>query len=293
MCLPDYNSPSSLKAILDENALGMQKKFGQNFLINGAIRNQLTEALEISAGEKVWEVGPGLGAMTKGILEKGADLTVFEIDRGFIQLLKKYFGDCKNFKIIEGDVIKTLPDEAEKNGAAKKFLSNLPYNIAAVLIASSIEKGIFFDKMAVTVQKEVGQRMSAEPGSRDYSSFSVLCSWAYEVKPLRTIPPAAFWPKPNVDSLSLVLTKRCGFVKCKNTVLFSQIVRSLFHSRRKTVKNNLLSWIKTQRLPKEKNEALQSVLVQAGLKENLRAENLTVNDFLKLTCLIDGIMERK
>lgn len=287
MNIPDYNSPSSIKSVLDENGLGMQKKFGQNFLINGKIRNQLIDALEIHKGEKVWEVGPGLGAMTKSLLEKGADLTVFEIDRGFIGLLKQYFGSFENFKITEGDVMKTWLIEAEKNGVPKKFFGNLPYNIAAVLIASTIENGVLFDKMVVTVQKEVGNRMLAKPGSAEYSSFSVLCSWAYEIKPLRIISPAAFWPKPNVDSQSLILTERKNFPGCKNRALFFEIVKALFSARRKTIKNNLQAWIKTKKL----NAGFVEAAEKAGLKENLRAENLTVNDFLNLTAVIDGIME--
>ena len=101
MTHPDYNSAAELKQVLDANGFSMQKKFGQNFLINQQARNKLIDALDVQEGTKVWEVGPGLGAMTSGLLEKGADLTVFEIDRGFISLISQYFDEGKNRKIID------------------------------------------------------------------------------------------------------------------------------------------------------------------------------------------------
>ena len=109
MTHPDYNSAAELKQVLDANGFSMQKKFGQNFLINQQARNKLIDALDVQEGTKVWEVGPGLGAMTSGLLEKGADLTVFEIDRGFISLISQYFDDYSKkgkFRIVEGDVLK-------------------------------------------------------------------------------------------------------------------------------------------------------------------------------------------
>ena len=138
---PDYNSPAELKAILDTNGFSMQKKFGQNFLINQQAREKLIEALEIEKNTTVWEVGPGLGAMTSIILEKGANLTVFEIDRGFASLVKSFFHDEEEksqFKLVEGDVIKTWYNQTE-NGTVipQRFFGNLPYNIAATIIADT------------------------------------------------------------------------------------------------------------------------------------------------------------
>ena len=131
---PDYNSPAELKEILDANGFSMQKKFGQNFLINEDARRRLVDALKLTEGMKVWEVGPGLGAMTSSILEQGADLTVFEIDRGFASLISGFFEDYANkgtFRIVEGDVLKTWKGHLQKAGQADRFFGNLPYNIAA------------------------------------------------------------------------------------------------------------------------------------------------------------------
>ena len=281
---PDYNSPAELKQVLDINGFSMQKKFGQNFLINEDARKRLVDALEVSEGTKVWEVGPGLGAMTNTILERGADLTVFEIDRGFASLITQFFEEysSKNtFRIVEGDVLKTWKGQLEKAGLPDRFFGNLPYNIAATIIADTIENNVRFERCVFTVQKEVAQRMCAKPGSADYSSFSALCQWAYDVKPLLDLAGGNFWPKPNVDSRAVVFTKKADFPCCKNPALFVKMQRSLFSSRRKTVRNNLSQFLKN-------NELAVSCLEKAGIDIMKRAEVLTLEELLRLSDVIEG-----
>ena len=287
MKLPDYNAPSALAAVLDEHGFGMQKKFGQNFLINAHIRQELISALGLSAGTTVWEVGPGLGSMTSLLLESGADLTVFEIDRGFVQLLTSYFGSYHSFHLIEGDVLKTWKAEYQRH-APKAFFGNLPYNIAAKLIAATIEAECFFDRMVITVQKEVGLRMTAAPGSADYSSFSVLCQWAYDVEPIRDIAPAAFWPKPNVESRALRFTKKQSPQPVRDTRLFLSLVRGLFSARRKTAKNNLSTILAARG---KKTLSAESLLKAAEIDPSARAESLTVYDFIRLSDTLAGCDE--
>lgn len=280
---PDYNSPAELKMVLDTNGFSMQKKFGQNFLINEDARCRLVDALEISEGMKVWEVGPGLGAMTNTILERGADLTVFEIDRGFASLISGFFEDYskkEKFRIIEGDVLKTWKGQFKAAGQPDRFFGNLPYNIAATIIADTIENNVRFDRCVFTVQKEVAQRMCAKPGTADYSSFSALCQWAYDVKPLLDLSGGNFWPKPNVDSRAVVFTKKADFPCCKNPELFVKMQRALFSSRRKTVRNNLSQFLKN-------NDLAVSCLEKAGIDIMKRAEVLTLPELLKLSDVID------
>ena len=179
---PDYNSPQELKAVLDSKGFSMQKKFGQNFLINAAARTKLIDALDVGKETVVWEVGPGLGAMTAEILSRGSDLTCFEIDRGFASLIKDFFMDESGenrFHLVEGDVLKTWKNHLDSSSKLpNRFFGNLPYNIAATIIADTIENNVRFEKCVFTVQKEVAMRMCAKPGSDDFSSFSVLCQWA-------------------------------------------------------------------------------------------------------------------
>ena len=280
---PDYNSPAELKQILDANGFSMQKKFGQNFLINEDARRRLVDALELTEGMKVWEVGPGLGAMTNTILERGADLTVFEIDRGFASLISGFFEDYTkggSFRIIEGDVMKTWKGQLKEAGQPDRFFGNLPYNIAATIIADTIENNVRFEKCVFTVQKEVAQRMCAKPGTEDYSSFSALCQWAYDVKPLLDLAGGNFWPKPNVDSRAVVFTKKADFPCCKNPELFIKMQRALFSSRRKTVRNNLSQFLKN-------NDLAVSCLEKAGIDIMKRAEVLTLPELLHLSDVIE------
>ena len=279
---PDYNSPAELKQVLDANGFSMQKKFGQNFLINEDARRRLVDALELTEGMKVWEVGPGLGAMTNTILERGADLTVFEIDRGFASLISGFFEDYTkggSFRIVEGDVMKTWKVQLKAAGQPDRFFGNLPYNIAATIIADTIENNVRFDKCVFTIQKEVAVRMCAKPGSEDYSSFSVLCQWAYDVKPFLDLSGANFWPKPNVDSRAVLMTKKEDFPRCKDPLLFMKIERALFSSRRKTVRNNLSIYLKN-------NDLALDYLKKADIDPMKRAEVLTIDQMLRLSDII-------
>ena len=282
---PDYNSPAELKKILDDNGFSMQKKFGQNFLINGAARTKLIDALDVKEGTTVWEVGPGLGAMTSELLERGTNLTVFEIDRGFISLISQFFqpySDKDSFRIIEGDVIKNWYGQTQKGTVIpERFFGNLPYNIAATIIADTIEKEIRFEKCVFTVQKEVAVRMAAKPGDEDYSSLSVLCNWAYDVKNLMDLSGACFWPKPNVDSRAVLFTKKEDFPRCTNPKLFIKMQRALFSSRRKTVRNNLQGFLNS-------SEKAALYLEKAEINPMLRAEVLTIDQMLKLSDIISA-----
>ena len=282
----NYNSSSELKAFLEQENLGMQKKFGQNFLINPQIRKVLVDELNVQAGEDVWEIGPGLGAMTELLLEKGLNVKVFEIDKGFIRVLKSLFSENERFSIIEGDVLKTW----KMQKAVPYLLGNLPYNIAATLLADFIGKKQIFSRMVVTVQKEVALRMAASAGSPDYSSFSVLCASAYKVKPLMVIRPSAFYPQPNVDSMGVLFEKR----EINDIpAVFYPLVRALFASRRKTIKNNLLVFISSDSSLVQKSKLLPEVCIDVLHKCSLtgkeRAEDLGLDVFLTIAKTIKNM----
>lgn len=276
MKLPDYDSPVALKNFLDERGMAMQKKFGQNFLVNANARERLVDALELKKGTKVWEIGPGLGSMTSIILERKADLTAFEIDRGFCSALEDIFQDKKNFSLVPGDVLKNWKKQLEEKGAPERLFGNLPYNIASAILADMIEENIRFDIVVVTVQKEVAMRMAAKPKDDDYSSFSVLCQWAYDVEPLMDLAGGSFWPRPNVDSRAVKLTKKKDFPRCKDVSFFLKFMRSLFVLRRKTIKNNLTQFYSS-------SEKALKVLEAAGVSPLTRAETLSVEEILRIS----------
>jgi len=283
----NYNSASALRAFLDQEGLGMQKKFGQNFLINPETRKALVQALDAQSGDEVWEIGPGLGAMTALLLEKGLKVKAFEIDLGFIRVLKNIFSEDKNFTLVEGDVMKTW----QAQSSAPFLFGNLPYNVAAALLADLIENNCIFSRMVVTVQKEVAQRMAASAGKPDYSSFSVLCASVYKVKSLMTIRPSSFYPQPNVDSMAVLLEKKDIQ---KYPAVFYPLVRALFASRRKTIKNNLLNFLSSRFGESLQNkQAVQdlcaSVLQSNSLNGGERAESLELETFLSLALSIDNM----
>jgi 16S rRNA (adenine1518-N6/adenine1519-N6)-dimethyltransferase len=267
----------------------MRKQLGQNFLINGDARRRLLDALAIGPGDRVWEVGPGLGAMTAGLLERGAEVTAFEIDRGFIVALEGFFGGQRGFTLIPGDALKTWPgvwaaQEAKTRGF---FLGNLPYNLAAALLADFIEGNCFFTRMVVTVQKEVARRMAAKPGTADYSSFSVLCASAYTVTPLTVLKGSSFYPAPKVDSQGVRLDLRSDLDPAGYPPSFKPLVRSLFSSRRKTIKNNLQNYLNSRILTGKGDHNLTlELLEKAGIRANERAENLGPAEFSALAAVL-------
>ncbi|MDR2631226.1 MAG: 16S rRNA (adenine(1518)-N(6)/adenine(1519)-N(6))-dimethyltransferase RsmA [Spirochaetaceae bacterium] len=289
----NYDSPRMLSAFLDEQGLGMRKKFGQNFLINPGARKKLLEALEITPGDEVWEIGPGLGAMTRGLLEQGAVVTAFEIDPGFSRILKSGFQESKNFRLVTGDVFKTW---GTVEGDAPFLLGNLPYNIGAALLADFIEKNRFFKRMVVTLQRETANRMLASPGSKDYSSFSVLCASVYTITPLMVLKGASFYPVPKVESQGVRLDRRIAAEGGKRPVFFSALVRSLFASRRKTLRNNLQNFVLSGIINKDAvgnkkrvEEFCMTVLESSGVDPRKRAETLGYEEFFILARTLEEL----
>ncbi len=297
--LPDYDSPTALKQFLDSRGMAMQKKFGQNFLINGGARSRLVSALSLEPNMSCWEVGPGLGAMTADLLRSGARLTAFEIDRGFSDALEIFFSDEPRFKLVRGDVLKTWEKERDQTGLPSRFFGNLPYNVAATMMADFISAGSVFERAVITVQKEVALRMTAKVNTSDYSSFTVLCRWAYDVSALQDLSPSSFWPRPNVDSRAVLMTRKASWSYEGNTGIFLAAVRALFSSRRKTVLNNYKQWIGSPAFEKAlssagvarsaRHEDGETILRGAGIQPTARAETLDVDAFLALSDIIGSI----
>ncbi len=275
--------------------MAMQKKFGQNFLINPNARKALIDSLDAAPGDAVWEIGPGLGAMTSLLLNRGCYVKAFEIDKGFIEALKDLFQNEAKLEIIPGDVFKTWKPALP---AAPFLLGNLPYNIGASILADFIEQKCFFSRIIVTVQKEVAERMAAKPGSSDYSSFSVLCGMAYTVTPLMVLRGASFYPPPHVDSQGVRLDIKQDVNFADYPSIQIPLVRSLFSSRRKTVQNNLQTFLSSGIMNVSRNrestirestiressirDIAAAALDACGIPYKERAEKLTLDEFTAL-----------
>ena len=273
----NYDSISEIDSILKENGLAMSKKFGQNFLTSRQGRERVLELMNLESGMKAWEVGPGLGAITHLVLKAGVDLTCFEIDHGFAEILRtKAFGDEKGFTLVEGDALKTLFNYSY---TPDRIIGNLPYNVGSVIIARLIERSILPDLMVFTLQKEVVERMCAKPSDESYSSFSVLTQLDYENKLALTLKKGCFWPQPQVDSAVVVMKKReKSLVSDELRPVFLPLIRDLFSQRRKTIKNNLTS-SKYGNLGKD---AISELISKAGLTGGERAEALSFEDLIRI-----------
>jgi 16S rRNA (adenine1518-N6/adenine1519-N6)-dimethyltransferase len=283
--IQNYDSISDIKSVLDANGLNMSKRFGQNFLISSSARSQLIDLLELDKNSNIWEIGPGLGAMTHMVLEMTENLTVFEIDYGFIRYLEDAFGAYQGFKIISGDFVKTWEPIALNEGKPDIILGNLPYNSASAIISSLIENNCIPKIMVVTVQKEMGQRMTSPPGSKNYSSFSMLCQYVFNVRNIGDLKSGSFYPAPDVTSTILELKPHNQYTNV-NSCLYFKIIRDLFQSRRKTIKNNLtkgwtgknISW-----------DIVENALIQTGISPEDRGENIPVSGLVEFVYSLNKI----
>ena len=241
----NYNSINSIKTVLERKNIAPRKIWGQNYLINEHIREKIVDALEIKENEQIWEIGPGLGAMTVILLKKTNFLTAFEIDPKYSEILNEEFGKFKNFKLIEGDFLKTYKGEKI---SGNKIFSNLPYNIASKVISTLIEDKIL-NEMVFTVQKELADRMIAKKGNKNYSSFTVLVQSHFNVIKIMDIDKKNFYPIPKVKSSTLKLIPQK--YEIKEFKEFNKLVRTVFTSRRKKFENTIINFITNEKILEE------------------------------------------
>ena len=266
----NYSSISEISKVLSSHGLAMTKKFGQNFLIAPEAREQIVHLIAPSPEMTVWEIGPGLGAITHLLVSSGAAVTAFEIDHGFAAILRdEAFKDNGNFSLVEGDALETL---FLMDGRPDLVVGNLPYNVGSQIIARMIERSVLPERMVFTLQREVGERMTSLPGDDGYSSFSILTQIDYENEIALTLRPGSFYPAPKVDSAVVVMRRRKeSLVSDDIRAVFLSLVRSLFAQRRKTIRNNLLSSPFFSSFGKERIEAAFKAAALSGTE---RAETL-------------------
>lgn len=283
----NYDSPVEIERVLKASGLAMTKKFGQNFLINGQMRSRLVSLMEVEEGMRVWEIGPGLGAVTHMLLREGVNLTAFEIDHGFVKILNEQaFNDEDNFTLVEGDALKTL-FRKRLLPLPGRIVGNLPYNVGSVMIAKLIEESYLPPLMVFTLQKEVVERMVSKVGSESYSSFSVLTQIDYENTLALKLSRGSFWPSPNVDSAVVVMKKRDhSLVPGSHRETFLTLLRAIFAQRRKTVRNNLQSSL----YGNNGKEFVEKILLLSSLDGGERAEALPVGKIVDLAASIDSII---
>lgn len=253
-----------------------KKRFGQHFLRDEAALTQIIELSELSSADRVLEIGAGDGTLTRRLLEADAQVTAVELDRDFLPDLQQLSREQERLEIIAGDAMKidhfSLP-------TPMKVISNLPYQIASGIIADLSSRPDWFPMMVVMVQREVGMRLAAEPGGKDYGTLTLWVGHRYEVEIKRFVPPESFNPPPKVDSALLLLTARkTPLVEVKDEDLYFSLIRQAFSMRRKTIFNNLRSWA----LPGGERLDWLNVLETAGIETRRRAETLSAKDFARI-----------
>jgi 16S rRNA (adenine1518-N6/adenine1519-N6)-dimethyltransferase len=214
----------------------------------------------------IWEIGPGIGAMTALLLKRGHRVTAFEIDHGFARILRGLFGDNPRFSLVEGDFLKTW--KGALSDRPDIIFGNLPYNVALAIIADLLENKGVPKRMIFTVQKEAARRIASGPGTKDYSAFSVLCASVCRTKILYDIGASAFWPRPRVTSSVVSLSPRPDPIAADDRSGFSRFVRSAFSSRRKTLRNNVHA------MDNDFAAGFDETLERLGIQADIRAEAL-------------------
>lgn len=265
-------SPEVVHYICKRFDIKMSKKLGQNFLIKRGIVDEIVHAAEITVGEPVLEVGPGIGTLTQGLAQSGADVTAIELDRRLLEVLDTTLASYDNVRIIHGDVLK-LDVPTIMNHKPFKVVANLPYYITTPIIMSLLENKLPIERLVVMVQKEVALRMIAKPGTKDYGALSVAVQYYTEPDIVLDVPPKSFLPAPAVTSsvIRCVLRDKPP-VDVIDEKLFFRVVKAGFAQRRKTFSNTM----KTTGLTRDRIEEL---LAKANIDGQRRGETFTLQEF--------------
>ena len=265
-------SPEVVHYICKRFDIKMSKKLGQIFLIKRGIVDEIVHAAELTPGEPVLEVGPGIGTLTQGLAQSGADVTAIELDRRLLEVLDTTLASYDNVRIIHGDVLK-LDVPSIMNHKPFKVVANLPYYITTPIIMSLLESKLPIERLVVMVQKEVALRMVAKPGTKDYGALSVAVQYYTEPDIVLDVPPKSFLPAPAVTSsvIRCVLRDKPP-VDVIDEKLFFRVVKAGFAQRRKTFSNTM----KTTGLSKDRIEEL---LAKANIDGQRRGETFTLQEF--------------
>lgn len=273
---PIIASPQVTQHILNRFKLRADKKLGQNFLIDENVVRQIVEAAELSEADIVLEVGPGIGTLTQGLAESKAQVVAVELDTRLLPVLATTLEGYDNVRVVHGDILKVNIME-EVGAPSFKVCANLPYYITTPIIFALLEKRLPMERLVAMVQKEVAERMAAQPGGKDYGALSVAIQYYTEPEIAFIVPPTSFIPAPAVDSAVIVCKRRQKPpVEVCDEALFFRVVKAAFSLRRKMLSNSL------------KNMGIQAEQVAkwlelADVDGKRRAETLSLEDFAKLT----------
>ena len=281
MRIADY---SVTRAVLERHGFTFKKSFGQNFLTDTNILQKIVDTAEIDENVNVIEIGPGIGALTEFLAENAAEVMTFEIDDRLVPILADTLRDFDNVRVVNEDILKSDLQARIKEFANPnlpiKVVANLPYYITTPILMHLIESGIPFSEFVVMMQREVADRISAQPNSKSYGSLSIAVQYYMTAKVAFIVPRTVFVPAPNVDSAILKMVRRDQpAVGVKDEAFFFKVSKASFTHRRKTLWNNLTSYFGKSNEVKTK---LESALDNAELSPSVRGEALGLQEFSRL-----------
>lgn len=277
-------TPSRTMAIIKKHGLTLKKSLGQNFLVDSNVLQHILHAAHVDDSTAVLEIGPGIGALTEVLAEAAGRVIAVELDQRLLPILQELMAQYEHVTIIHGDILKQEVQEAVSHHLSTysqfSVVANLPYYVTTPIIMSLLEAKLPIDRMVVMIQKEVAERMSAQPGNKDYGSLSIAVQYYAIPERVAVVPPKVFVPQPKVDSAIMRLTMRQHPpVDVLNEAFFFRVVRASFAQRRKTIFNNLSAeWFK-----QKDREDLRRILDQCHIDAMRRGETLSLQEFASLS----------
>ena len=284
-------NPKNTIEVIQKYDFDFQKKFGQNFLIDPHVLDKIVDAAQITKDDFVLEIGPGIGTLTQYLCENARQVLAVEIDDKLIPILKETLQPYDNVEVLHGDILKQdIQQIADtyNDGKPIKVVANLPYYITTPIIMELFESHVPLANVTVMVQKEVADRMNAEPGTKDYGALSLAVQYYAKPYIAAFVPPNCFMPRPNVGSAVIRLDCLARVpVEVHNEKLMFRLIRASFNQRRKTLQNGIAN---SAELSFTKEQAARAI-EQAGFDVRIRGEKLGLEEFARLADELERMTE--
>ncbi len=282
MPTPYLGNRARCTAVLKKYGFSFRKKYGQNFLIDESVLEGIIDTAEITKDDFVLEIGPGIGTLTQYLATYAGRVCAVEIDRALLPILEDTLSGWDNVTVLNADILKTdirAIAEKENGGAPLKVCANLPYYITTPILMGLFESGAPFSQLTVMVQKEVAERMIAEPGSKTYGALSLAVRYYTDPEISFIVEPESFMPRPKVES-AIVHMKRHSMppVSVKDEKMLFDVIRASFNERRKTLQNGIANYAGFSYSKEQVGEALD----KCGLERTVRGEKLSLEEFARL-----------
>ncbi|WP_252247491.1 16S rRNA (adenine(1518)-N(6)/adenine(1519)-N(6))-dimethyltransferase RsmA [Clostridium sp. ZBS4] len=271
------------KELVKKYNFRFSKSLGQNFLLDESVLNDIVDGAEVNENDFIIEIGPGVGTLTAKLLQKAKMVTCIELDNDLIPILQQELGEYDKFELIHNDALKVDFNEIMKGEEHVKLVANLPYYVTTPIIVKLLKENHKFESLTIMIQKEVAERINAEPNCKEYGALSVLVQYYCNTKIVRKVSPESFMPRPKVDSIVIRLDRLNNpRVKVQDEKLLFDIVRAGFNMRRKTL------WNATKVVGLSK-EDLQKAFDSCNIDPRRRAETLSIEEFAVLADSIHNI----